>query len=220
MSVAPVSYDVGCTFRMALSALDFRALDEVFASLQEEGTSRLPRSVPRDGVVVTRSLNMRYIGQGYQVVVDLPQSEELTASLLQRGFNEAYARLYGRTEQDQQVESVAATLHLTYAQAGYGERALPHPSHAAIPRTRLAYCPTMREKVPFKVFRRDELPAGASFTGPAIIEESDSSTVASSSEIVTVHASGCLMIDAAPRPKTRGDSIAEPLRATETAAMR
>jgi len=194
MSVAPVTYDVTLAFRASLDVLDFAELQRAFARLHDEATSRLPHFVSPETVTVRRTLNMRYVGQGYQVGVEIAGEAALTADALEEAFNATYQRLYGRIERDQRIEAVSVSLNISHPQASYHER-LPAPGVTTPePRRRNAYSPKARAMVPFKVFRRDTLPPGTTFVGPAIIEESDSSLVVPSSETVIVDPSGCIIV--------------------------
>lgn len=194
MSVAPVSYDLRCAFRVPLDLMDFNVLVGLFDRLQSDGISRLPKFAPVDSVQLRRSLFMRYVGQGYEVSVDLPNHNQVSIQDVQLMFDQAYQHLYGRTEKDQRVEAVSAALNLSYSQASDSEKPFSNLSSAPIERTRQAYSPKARAMVSFKVFQRNELSPGASFKGPAIIEESDSSIVIASEDTVTVHETGCVMI--------------------------
>ena len=194
MSVAPVSYDLRCACRVPLDLMDFNVLVGLFDRLQSDGISRLPKFVPVDSVQLRRSLFMRYVGQGYEVSVDLPNHNQVSIQDVQLMFDQAYQHLYGRTEKDQRVEAVSAALNLSYSQASDSEKPFSNLSSAPIERTRQAYSPKARAMVSFKVFQRNELSPGTSFKGPAIIEESDSSIVIASEDTVTVHETGCVMI--------------------------
>ena len=127
-------------------------------------------------------------------------------------FDQAYQRLYGRTEQDQRVEAVSAALNLSYPQASYPERLPGSQAGESVVQTRQAYLPEARAMVDFKVFRRDELAPGTTFQGPAIIEESDSSIVIASEDTVTVHETGCVMIVQAKRDPRNSTPIRQKLR--------
>ena len=212
MSVAPVSYDVRSACRVPLDALDFDALERLFVRLQADGVSRLPQFVPVDSVLLRRSLFMRYVGQGYEVSVDLPNHDQVGTQDVQALFDQAYQRLYGRTEQDQRVEAVSAALNLSYPQASYPERLPGSQAGESVVQTRQAYLPEARAMVDFKVFRRDELAPGTTFQGPAIIEESDSSIVIASEDTVTVHETGCVMIVQAKRDPRNSTPIRQKLR--------
>ena len=58
----------------------------------------------------TRRAYMRYLGQGYEIAVDLP--DERSAGALREAFDAAYERLYGRLIPNLDVEVLSWTLTL------------------------------------------------------------------------------------------------------------
>ena len=66
---------------------------------------------------------------------------------------------------------------------------------AAIKGSRLAYSPLSRDYVPFEVYDRYKLPAGAALAGPAIIEERESTTVIGEDATLRVEEHGFLFIE-------------------------
>ena len=192
MAVAPVSYDVGRSFRTPLAELHAAELDAAFAGLETEAFARLPGSARRESVEVRRALDLRYAGQGYHLPVPWPHNanERALADL----FNEAYRRLYGRAEPEQPVEVVNLRVTLTEPRPGIaGSATLPTGSPPP-PRFRPAFLPMSGAMAELPVYRRATLPAGATLAGPAIIEEAETSIVVAAPAAITVDGLGCIGI--------------------------
>ena len=194
MAVAPVSYDVGRSFRTTLPELRADAVEAAFAELEAEAFARLPRSVRREEVAVRRALDMRYAGQGYQVTVPMAEADAYGAAALARQFNAAYRALYGRADGDQPVELVSLRVTLWAQQQRLPAPAALPTGKTPEPRYRPAFCPHAGTMVRFAVYGRTALPAGAMLTGPVIIEEADTSIVVAPDAAISVDATGCVTI--------------------------
>jgi N-methylhydantoinase A len=130
---------------------------------------------------VTRTVDMRYAGQNYELSVPLPDLEIgpdcLTA--LADGFAAVHRRLYGFTADDEPVQLVTFRVEAT----GLVPKATFKPagingsdSKQALVEHRPVWLAEAGAFVPCPVYDRDRLEAGDSLTGPAIIEQMDATT--------------------------------------------
>jgi N-methylhydantoinase A len=143
---------------------------------------------------------MRYVGQGHEVRVPLPPGP-LTpagAGALREAFEAEYVRLYGRLGPPVAVEAITwrvvssgprPDLRLSTAPAGSGD------ADSARKGTRRAYMPEHGGMTDVPVYDRYRLGPGAAFTGPAIVEERESTTVIGPQAAVTVDAEGNLAVE-------------------------
>jgi len=126
-----------------------------------------------DSIDIERSLDMRYKGQAFElnlpVTTDHPDSRDLD-----RGFNEAYAKAYGHANEGDAIEIVNARVAGIARTAKPLLRATPLPAEPLIER-RTVWIPDRQDGVP--VYDRDALAIGASWSGPAVIEETGATTV-------------------------------------------
>jgi len=198
MIVAPISFDSVRTRRVPLAGADLAALDTLFAEMATECRQRMPRVQSATRVAHERSADMRYVGQGYAVSVPLPDGAiaQLGEAGLRECFDQVYLRLYGRTYDDLALEVL--NLRLTAIAPGAAQAPAAHQGgskHAQPMGERPAWCPLAADYVPHQVYRREHLGAGFSASGPAIIEENESTTIAGSGARVSVDASGSLLIN-------------------------
>jgi N-methylhydantoinase A len=133
-------------------------------------------------VVLARAMDMRYAGQGYELRVELdglpaPLDADALAQAVAR-FHAQHAAVHGHAAPDAAVEAVSYRLRAV----------APMPKYAPQPRTlesregpaprgvrRLVLAP--QRVCEARVWRRDDLFPGWRETGPAIIEQRDSTTV-------------------------------------------
>jgi N-methylhydantoinase A/oxoprolinase/acetone carboxylase beta subunit len=131
-------------------------------------------------MALTRTADARYVGQGYELTVPVPAGT-LDAQALARvraSFDEIYAARYGYANPAEPVEivtwklsAVGATPHVSLPKVA--SRAGEHIRKAV----RQAYFPEARGYVDCPIYDRYRLGAGMTLTGPAIVEERESTTV-------------------------------------------
>jgi N-methylhydantoinase A len=148
-----------------------RMRNEARARLVDEGFSD-------DVIQYSASADMRYRGQAFEVSIpitkencrgDLPDS-----ALLMAAFHRIYASLYGHANTDQETEIVNVRL-VGAAQTIKPAIKNPTASGEALIGRRMVYFDRKIEDVP--IYDRELLVRDEVFTGPAIIEESSSTTV-------------------------------------------
>ena len=159
-AVADVQRD--CVRTVRLTAPRTARLRALLAPLERTARAALrAEGIPPHGCRVRRSLDVRYAGQSYEIT--LPFTAGYAAA-----FHAAHLRLYGYAERDRPVEVVTARI------AAIGRGVRPHqPAFAAAARHR-----ALRQRVrgagrwlEASVYARDELAAGATVRGPALITE-------------------------------------------------
>jgi N-methylhydantoinase A len=127
---------------------------------------------------------MRYVGQGHEVEVEVPLGQLSGESLavLTRNFEAAYRALYQRIPQGVAIEALNWRLTVSgplpdIPIPGSGEEPRPTASDTALKGRRLAYFAEARGFVETPVYDRYRLGPGASFEGPAVVEERESTAV-------------------------------------------
>lgn len=184
----PLSAITGERFRETVEHLEGRVRDQLTSAGGEAGDSR----------VLVR-LDMRYVGQGYEVEVALPEGDLGRAFAgLADSFAQAYAAIFGMSFRDREVEIVAWKLEVQGAVPGgdapYRLRT-PVAAGSALRGHRPAYFPDLRGKVSCPVYDRYRLAPGALVEGPALVEEAESTCVIGPGDRAHVDAGGNLVID-------------------------
>jgi N-methylhydantoinase A len=171
----------------------YRALEARLAGdLKRLGTSIAPQ--------LTRFAYLRYLGQGHEIRVDLPNfpvGAHTIAELTQR-FEAAYSAKYGYRQAGAAVEAVdwylvasicnpAAGANRTRSWRGLGQG-------RARRGRRKAYFPELGGFIDCAIFERGALGEGEAVEGPAIIEEAEATTVLLPGSRAVVSARGHLVI--------------------------
>lgn len=197
---APIAYEVVRSRKLSLASADFADLEKMFREMETIGRGIVEKEGSND-VVCERSIDMRLVGQGCECNVPIPARDisSVTREEVRALFDDVYGALFGRTYPDSPLEFVTFN-----AVVRLPTRPLRLPrlhqtagvdAKRAMKGSRLAYSPLRRDYVPFAVYDRYELPAGAELAGPAIIEERESTTVVGEDATVRVEEHGFLFID-------------------------
>ncbi len=175
---APISFAHLRAMVAPLATLDMDALRAMLAAMEAEGRAMVAEAGVADSDVSIRILAaLRYAGQGYQVeaVIDTAAIAQGDRDAIRAAFEAEYRRLYGRIEAGLPVETVGwrvivsgQTPSLRLAPAG-------QRSGTARKGTRPAWFG--EAFVDTTVIDRTALRPGDSVTGPAVVEERESTLV-------------------------------------------
>ena len=177
MLMAPARVDRVASFNMPLAEVDWDAVGGIFARLRAEADSVIARTGADTAAAVVRVLaDMRYVGQGSEITVVLPDAR--SAETVRAAFETAYRALFSRTPPGAAIQFVALRLALSAPMPGSGRR-LAQPAGSGVPGkgTRPVWFPEADGFVETAVYDRYALRAGESVDGPAVFEENESTLV-------------------------------------------
>ena len=180
---APLSFDLARSLYGRLDELDWDAANAALAQMEEEGRELLRASgVADEDVLVRRLGEMRYVGQGHEVGVKLPEGtlgpDEVGG--ISAGYREEYQRLYGREGPDVPLEAITWRVEVSaprpeiLQEAWDGE---PRALDEARKGKREIYLPEKDGFAAVPVYDRYRLDPGAAFDGPAVVEERESTVI-------------------------------------------
>ena len=164
---APVSYEVVRSRYLRLSAFESGAMEDVMADMRAEAEA-VVGPVARGDLSESRRAYMRYVGQGFEIAVDITDG---TAGGLRQAFDDAYKQLYGRLIPGLDVEVLSWTLTLQAGQAGQ----IGADAHQFAPLA-MSRGSTVSASGGTRV-ARDDLSVGDQVAGPLAIVEDQTTTV-------------------------------------------
>ncbi|MER8670826.1 hydantoinase/oxoprolinase family protein [Mesorhizobium sp. M0644] len=188
LTAAPAC-DVARSYISHLSALDWETVNQLFSDMESQASALLAAArVASDEVVVARSADMRFIGQGFEIPAVLPVGQLGPDALaeIEASFIRAYAARFGRRVEGVGVEALTWRLH---ASISAKDARLAFATSGKIDDARKGHRRAHFEGKGFidcAVFDRSKLAAGTRITGPAIIEERESTAVIGPDAIVTI----------------------------------
>jgi len=209
MLVSPLAFETARTHRVAHADLDekqFRAKLDELASLASDYLRQA--GVAQQDIVITHKLDMRYVGQGYEIEVELPSGEDHGALLaeLPVRFARNYAKLFSLSYLREQAEilnwkveargPVPQMEQLRFSTSSSGAKALKG--------TRKAFFEEAGGFVDAAVYDRYLLNEADRIVGPAIVEEAECTVVLGPNDSATIDSYGNLVaeIDAAVLGRT------------------
>ena len=195
--VADLRHDFVATVNQPLAALAEGRIGAVFAAQVEAGRERLARErVAVEAVVTVHRADMQFQGQSHilPVAIDDPA---ISVAELRAAFEAAYWQRF--QVELPEIRPVLVNLHT--AVIGKRRPVALEAINAAEPKASLADAQRTRRPVWFDgawvdtpVYRREHLPSGAAFDGPAIVEQLDCTTVVEPGNRVAMDAIGNLII--------------------------
>jgi N-methylhydantoinase A len=196
---SPVSFDYVFGYMRELGQVDWKSVNARFSALEAEGRRHLAAAGIHDGITASFSADMRYLSQRYEVNVTLPGGELGPGLLgpLHEAFYAAYRQQYGREIREVPVETVSWRLTISGPRP---ELAALWPQHGDADLTVKAkgQRPVLFAGAPAPVacavYERSRLPIGATLTGPAIIEDHESTSVVPPRAHATIDDLGMLAI--------------------------
>lgn len=172
-----------------------------FARLEDEGAKAHQSAASSSGEpVFERAVEMRYWGQSFELSVPAPDRELIDRQWLNElceSFHDAHETAYGFRAQDEPVELVNLRLTTVGKIARPNMKKLEETScdaSSALKGSRPVYFSESNGVTETAVYDRVKLPAGAQFSGPAIVEEPDCTTVVHPAWSVLVDEYGNLSI--------------------------
>jgi len=177
---AEVKFDVARTYVRRLDAADPAYLSAMYEEMAGQAIDVVRESAVAGEVTVARWADARYVGQGYELTVPVPPGRLDAAALarVRASFDDIYAARYGYANQGEPVEIVTWKLSALGGSPRIAlAKAAGRSGDGSRKGVRRAYFPEARGYADTPVYDRYALAPGMSLTGPAIVEERESTTV-------------------------------------------
>ncbi len=183
---APLAFDFVRSWAVELNAIDWAQANRLLAEMEAEGEALLSNSgVARESITHRRAVDMRYVGQGHEIRVPLANGElsAISASALKADFQQVYQELYERLGPPVNIEL------LNWRVVSSGPKPEVRLEIKAVDTqtinsaadtqkgARQAYFPEANGFVETPIYDRYRMRPGLQFTGPAIIEERESTVI-------------------------------------------
>lgn len=182
--VAPPRMDFVHAYLTPLGKIDWERLNELYREMADRAVEELGRAGVREADIHwMRQADMRYVNQGHEVVVPVPEGDLGPSDLerLRDSFRDVYVKLFSRYEKDVPIEALNWRLTATGPQPEISVEATGASPNgqggAALKGRRQAYIPEAKAYQDVEVYDRYALRPGDRFQGPAIVEERESTVV-------------------------------------------
>ena len=181
---APVAADLSASLPMRISAWNPSAVNVVKATLADQGREVvLASKVPVDHIGYSYTVDMRHVGQGYEISVPLPELDPADPTFIEEllaRFHANYVALYGRAVSGTDAEVITWRVRASGPKAPVSLASLRGESGAARDArkgTRPVFFSELGKYVDTPVYDHYALVPGVPVEGPAIIEQRESTVV-------------------------------------------
>ncbi|GBD11503.1 Acetophenone carboxylase gamma subunit [bacterium HR23] len=179
-AIADVVKDFSRTYLCPLEHISVEELGRLFAQMEERGRlDLLDEGISPERIVFQRLLDLRYIGQSYELTVLCPPLDASLSVEAGRRFHEAHERRFGYCDPRAPVEVVNIRLKAIgqTPKPGWevrGAEPFPAPPETVLDRRPVAFGGRWLET---PIYGRERLRPGHTFDGPAVIVQMDATTV-------------------------------------------
>lgn len=202
MLFADLRYDFVRTWPGRLATVDFAAMEKIYGELIAEGGSALERAGAGDlKRKITRSADMRYVGQEHAVTIELPEAlfRKQDRGGIKKAFDSEHQLRYGTCAPGEPAEIVSLRATVTGLMKKPALERIAKgsatPTKAASLGARMVSFDNRKTPVKTPIFIREALKAGNRIAGPALIEEHASTTVVFPGDRLSVDPFGNLVIE-------------------------
>jgi N-methylhydantoinase A len=198
---APVAYEVVYSRYMKLSAFDPGAANALVARLSAEARAVVVPGAGGKPVAETRGAFMRYVGQGHEILVSVPERDLVAADTaeLRRRFEAAYAQLFARSIPGAEIEILSWSVVVGTAAERPARPAAPAPAAAPAPRgSRQVFEPGLGRAIAVPVYWRPDMAPGARIAGPALVAEDETTTFVTASFDATIDGARSIVLSRKP----------------------
>jgi N-methylhydantoinase A len=180
--VTPVATDLVQTYISKLDEVDWDRVNALLEEMEKLGVEQVTAGgvLPHE-VTVNRSADMRYVRQGREISVPIPNgklSRKNVETILQ-SFYLVYQELYSRYLTDLPIETVSWRVAVSGPRPKIQLKKLESGSQggSGLKKKRPVYFPEYKGFKECPVYDRYRMGPGTTLTGPAVVEERESTLV-------------------------------------------
>ncbi len=185
--ISPFSFEVARSHRVPLNGLGIDKYNSVFEPMIDEvRTVLIQAGTSESSIILSKMLDVRYEGQGYEI--EVPATGTL-GGLTER-FVAAYNEVFSSVLLDEALEivnwKVEGSSPSPLKETGARFTLRSHKQGDPISGYRNAYIPEIGNMADVPVYDRYCLAPGTSFSGPAVVEEQESTFIVGTGDTVHV----------------------------------
>lgn len=198
--LAPVAFELARSCHVRLHDFKAAILNKLFEEMSEYAHGIVAAGAPGRNRTEIWQAQMRYIGQGYSIPVDLPvrRLQKNDAQSLRQAFDKAYINLYSKLHDGVEVEivgaSVSASAHLTVTKPAESAEASanvqPEADHSTA-----SFDVRSGGYRDIDVYSRSALQTRHRLTGPILVRDKGTTVMVPNGCGVTVAADKSLIIE-------------------------
>ena len=207
MLIADVRHDYVNSFISTTAHMDYDKLNQTMKVLEDEARAALKKQgFDDEHIEINHSIDLRYVGQAYDINIEL-ESAEVDTDILDKAvnnFHETHEKIYGFSRREESLESVNVRVSSFGLIEKLESKKLEGASEQTVDyTTRDVYFDGEFHET--RIYQRSDLYPDYEFEGPAIIEQLDSTAVVYPGQKTKVDAFGNLIIENASSDQKEDD---------------
>jgi N-methylhydantoinase A len=195
---APIAYELVRSHHARLDKFDSEAVSDLLHEIASEARALVEPGAGGAPVRERRAAFMRYVGQGHEITVELPNRRLSTEDVegLRKAFEKDYSALFERPIPGAAIEILSWSVLATTEPRKPARIAevTRKPAGKAIG-YRKFFDGRANKVVDVPLYRREQLPPGATVTGPAVIAEDETSTFVAGSFEAHIDGAGSIVME-------------------------
>jgi N-methylhydantoinase A len=195
---APIAYEITRSAAIPIGDFDAARANKLLKAMERATRRVVEPAVGKEKLKVIRIADFRYVGQGHEIRVPLPDGELKSSDgpKLRAAFEKLYKVLYGLIIPSMEIEAVTWSVTVSSAAPQVQRARRPKASAAPKPRkSRQVYDPDVGKLVSMPIYWRFEMKPGARIKGPAIIAENETSTLVGSNFRGSIDSLGYIVLE-------------------------
>jgi N-methylhydantoinase A len=195
---APIAYELVRSRHVRLDDFDTTAVSDLLQEMATEARALVEPGAAGAPVRERRAAFMRYVGQGHEISVELPNRPLTEADLpaLRQSFESDYSALFERPIPGAAIEVLSwSVLATTEARRPLKVTDVARLPAAKATSSRKFFDGRANKVIDIPLFRREEMTPGAVIAGPAVIAEDETSTFISNSFDAYIDGAGSIVME-------------------------
>lgn len=174
--LAPVSFELSRSCHVRMSNFNSESLNSLFEEMSKHAHGIVSSGTPGQDTVEVHHAQMRYVGQGYNISVELPlaQLNQGDADEVISLFNSVYRKLYNKLHDGVDIDIVGVTVSVSASLDSMNDIKINNPSDTAdaeMDHLASLFDSKSGSYEQVNVYLREELRQGQGFTGPSLIRD-------------------------------------------------
>jgi N-methylhydantoinase A len=195
---APIAYELVRSRHVRLDDFDVAGVSDLLQEMATEARALVEPGAAGAPVRERRAAFMRYVGQGHEIMVGLPNrplSKDDLAGLRQ-SFETGYSALFERPIPGAAIEVLSwSVLATTDARNPEKVAAVTRQAAGQAAGSRKFFDGRANKVIEIPLFHRSEMAPGATIAGPAVIAEDETSTFISNSFDAYIDGAGSIVME-------------------------
>ncbi|MEP7172399.1 MAG: hydantoinase/oxoprolinase family protein [Aestuariivirga sp.] len=195
---APIAYEVTRSAAVSLDAFNAKTVNTLLQHMTKDARAVVEPALGKTKATVQVIADCRYVGQGHEIRVTVPVKtlNDADGKKLKAAFEAQYEQVYGLRIPNQEAEAI--TWSVTVSSIAKKPKRAAKTSAKSTPKPRskrLIYDPALGKQVMVPVYWRFDMKPGATFKGPAIIAEDETSTIVGANFRAKINSLGYIILE-------------------------